>query len=124
MSIRTRRWNDPREPDDGRRILVCRFRPRALPRSQETWDEWIAALGPSRELHAQIHGKQGAPIAWSDFRARYLEEMKAERPRIEALAARVRAGETITLLCSRQCVDETRCHRTLLQQLLQKAVAR
>src|SRR3954462_847687 len=24
MPIRTRRWNDPREPDDGFRLLVCR----------------------------------------------------------------------------------------------------
>ena len=30
MPIRTRRWCDPAEPDDGLRILICRYRPRAL----------------------------------------------------------------------------------------------
>lgn len=124
MPIRTRRWNDPREPGDGLRLLVCRYRPRALPKAQETWDGWTAALGPSRALHADLHGKNGPPIGWAAFRARYLEEMRAQQPLIDALAARVEAGETVTLLCSRQCEDERRCHRTLLRALVEEAVAR
>ena len=32
MPIRTRRWNDPPEPGEGLRILVCRYRPRASAR--------------------------------------------------------------------------------------------
>jgi len=40
------------------------------------------------------------------------------------LAARVRQGETITLLCSSACVDESRCHRSLLRELIESAVAR
>jgi uncharacterized protein YeaO (DUF488 family) len=124
MPIRTKRCNDRHEPEDGFRLLICRYRPRALPKSQETWDAWTPALGPSRALHADFYGKHGPPIDWREFRARYLEEIEAERPRIDALAERVRAGETITLLCSRQCEDEERCHRTLLRQLIGKAVAR
>ena len=124
MPIRTRRWNDPPEPGDGFRLLVCRYRPRALPRAQETWDAWTPALGPSRALHADWHGKNGPPIGWPEFRRRYLAEMGAQRQQISALAARVKAGETVSLLCSRQCVDSRRCHRTLLRGLLEKAVAR
>lgn len=124
MPIRTRRWNDPRAPTDGFRLLVCRYRPRALPKAQETWDAWTPALGPSRALHADFYGKNGPPLAWPRFRARYLEEMRAQRPAIDELAARVRAGETLTLLCSRQCEDERRCHRTLLRALVEEAVAR
>ncbi len=30
MPIRTKRWNDPRDPGDGFRLLVCRYRPRGL----------------------------------------------------------------------------------------------
>jgi uncharacterized protein YeaO (DUF488 family) len=45
--LRTKRWNDPSEPDDGLRLLVCRYRPRALPKAKETWDEWWRELAPS-----------------------------------------------------------------------------
>src|SRR5579872_2276674 len=46
--IRTRRWNDPKKKGDGMRLLVCRYRPRALPKSDETWDLWWSHLGPSK----------------------------------------------------------------------------
>lgn len=45
--VRTRRWDDPKQPGEGTRILVCRFRPRALKKQDETWDEWWRDLGPS-----------------------------------------------------------------------------
>lgn len=121
--LRTRRWNDPALPDDGWRLLVCRYRPRALPKAQETWNAWWPQVGPSRALHAAFYGKDGAPLGWEDYRARYLEEMKEQGARIADLAARVRRGETVTLLCSRACEDETHCHRSLLRHLIERAVA-
>jgi uncharacterized protein YeaO (DUF488 family) len=123
MPIRTKRWNDPREPGDGFRLLVCRYRPRALPKALETWDAWAPTLGPSRQLHAEFYGKHGPPLDWPVYRARYLAEIEAQRPRIEELAARVRSGETVTLLCSKACEDERHCHRTLLRGLIEEAVA-
>jgi hypothetical protein len=45
--------------------------------------------------------------------------MLAQRHKIKALADRVRAGETITLLCSSQCTREDRCHRSLLKGLIE-----
>jgi uncharacterized protein YeaO (DUF488 family) len=79
-------------------------------------------VGPSRALHADFYGKNGPPISWPQYRARYLAEMKAQKARIAEIAARVRAGETITLLCSRACEDESHCHRSLLRDLIEKAV--
>ena len=122
MPIKTKRWNDPIEPDDGFRLLVCRYRPRALPKAQETWDAWDKDLGPSRGLHADFYDKHGPPIDWAAYKHRYLAEMVARRARIAALAARVASGEIITLLCSGACVDAERCHRTLLKELVEKAV--
>jgi uncharacterized protein YeaO (DUF488 family) len=124
MPIRTRRWNDRRLPGDGLRLLVCRYRPRGVRKADETWDEWDPDLGPSRALHAAVYGKDGPPISWNEYRKRYLAEVVAQRPRIEELARRVRAGETITLLCSSACEDEERCHRSLLRELIENAVAR
>jgi uncharacterized protein YeaO (DUF488 family) len=118
--IRTRRWNDPKQASDGFRLLVCRYRPRGVKTEEETWDAWDPNLGPSKALHAAYFGKGGAPIGWDEYRARYLEEMKEQAYRLTALANRVRAGETITLLCSSHCTDETRCHRTLLAELISR----
>ncbi len=125
MPIKTKRWDDDKEPDDGWRILTCRYRPRALPKADETWDNWYSKLGPSRELHADYYGKHGPPIGWEEFRERYLkemEQMETEHGFIDQLADLVAEGKTITLLCSSACTDASQCHRTLLKQLIEERV--
>jgi uncharacterized protein YeaO (DUF488 family) len=123
MPIKTKRWCDPKKKSDGYRLLICRYRPRALPKSEETWDNWIKELGPSKELHAAFYGKHGqTPIGWEEYRRRYLEEMKGMEEIIDELAALVAEGKTITLLCSSACEDEMHCHRTLLRQLIEARV--
>jgi uncharacterized protein YeaO (DUF488 family) len=127
MPIKTKRWDDRREADDGFRLLICRYRPRALPKAKETWDLWWSHLGPSKELHAAFYGKHGqTPIGWEEYRRRYLEEMQGEdaRASIGILAEKVAAGRTITLLCSSACEDASHCHRTLLRELIEAQVAR
>jgi uncharacterized protein YeaO (DUF488 family) len=121
LQIKTKRWDDPKEPDDGFRLLVCRYRPRALPKADETWDAWWKELGPSTKLHAAYWGKGQAPIGWDEYRRRYLEEMAAEGQKIAWLARSAARGQTLTLLCSSACTDENRCHRTLLRDLIQRA---
>jgi uncharacterized protein YeaO (DUF488 family) len=121
MPIRTRRWNDPGEPDDGFRLLITRYRPRGVSKADETWDEWIPKLGPSAALHANVYGKHGSPIGWPAYRARYLAEQRGNRAIIEDLARRSKAGETITLLCSSACERESRCHRSVLRELIEAA---
>jgi uncharacterized protein YeaO (DUF488 family) len=122
-SIRTKRWNDPVEPDDGQRILVCRYRPRGVRKEDETWQQWLADLGPSKELHAAVYGKnRAAPLAWPAYRNAYLLEMKKQGQAIAELARRVKAGQTITLLCSSACEREDRCHRSLLKQLIEREI--
>ena len=128
VPIRTKRWNDAPAPDDGLRVLVCRYRPRGMRKDQEPWDAWMEDLGPSRELHAAFYGKEQEPIEWPEYRRRYLEEMMQPSGRgtamLGALAVRVAAGETVTLLCSSACVDAQRCHRTLLADLIERAAER
>src|SRR3954464_11947886 len=119
-TIKTKRWDDPRDADDGFRLLVTRYRPRGLAKALETWDAWNPNLGPSRELHAAAYGKGGLQYSWEDYRRRYLSEMKSQTAAIEELAKRIGGGETITLLCSSQCVRESRCHRSLLRELIEK----
>lgn len=125
MSIRTKRWDDPRQADDGTRILITCYRPRGLRKADETWDVWLPHFGPSNDLHAAVYGKRGRmPINWSTYRSLYLNEMLRQRDAIRELAERVRRGETITLLYSSACVRESRCHRSLLKELIEGEVAK
>lgn len=143
MPIRTKRWNDPVESDDGFRLLICRIRPRGVAKANETWDAWWPDLGPSRELLDAFHGKSpgsgrhragsgeagvarraaAAPLDWPTYQRRYLDEMRGPGQvwRIRDLAQRSAGGETITLLCSAACTDPARCHRTLLAGLIHGA---
>ena len=114
VPLRTKRWCHPIDADDGLRLLVCRYRPRALPKEKETWDAWWAQLGPSRALHADFYGKHGPPIGWGEYRRRYLAEIASSQELIDELARRIATGSTVTLLCSSACVDPEHCHRTLL----------
>ena len=126
MPLKTKRWNDPREPDDGFRLLICRYRPRALPKKDETWHTWCSDLGPSKDLHAAFYGKHGQlPINWTEYRRRYLEEMKGpeQEELIAGLAELLAEGKSITLLCSSACEDESHCHRSLLRQLIEERAA-
>jgi uncharacterized protein YeaO (DUF488 family) len=120
--IKAKRWNDPIDPKDGFRLLISRYRPRALKKENETWDAWDAELGPSRELHADFYGKHGPPIDHDTYVKRYLAEMKKQTARIEALARRVKDGEVITLLCSSACTDPKKCHRSLLRELITRSM--
>jgi uncharacterized protein YeaO (DUF488 family) len=119
MPLKTKRWNDPAEPGDGFRVLICRYRPRALPKKDETWDVWYPDLGPSKELHGRFYGKSGPPLSWDEYQRLYLGEMQGQGKRIARLAELVAEGQTVTLLCSSACEDPARCHRTLLRQLIE-----
>lgn len=121
MPLKTKRWCDPVEPDDGLRVLVCRYRPRGLPKAKETWNVWMRDLGPSPGLFDAFFGKGQTPITLDQYKERYVEEMQAQREKIEELVARVDRGESVTLLCSRDCILPPICHRTVLAELIDKA---
>ncbi len=123
-TIRTKRWCDTKQDDDGIKILICRYRPRALPKKDETWTIWRKDLGPSKELHAAFYGKQGKEkVTLEEYTRRYLDEMKAQEDEIAFLAEQVASGKTITLMCSSACEDETHCHRSLLKRLIEERLA-
>ncbi len=121
MPIKTKRWNDPVEPDDGFRLLITRYRPRGVSKADETWDQWLPKFGPSKALHAQVYTKTSSPISWPAYLAKYRVEQRANADMIGELAARSKAGEAITLLCSSACDRESRCHRSILKELIENA---
>jgi uncharacterized protein YeaO (DUF488 family) len=121
MPVRTKRWNESPSPSDGYRLLICRYRPRGVRKQDEPWEAWCPALAPSRELHAAAYGKAGPALDFQEYARRFRAEMEPRGYWLSGFADRVRAGDTITLLCSSACTDEARCHRSIVKELIEAA---
>lgn len=127
MPVFTKRISEPPTRADGTRILITRYRPRAVRRGAESWAQWDKRLAPSTALLDAYLGKKRsktgvtkglAPITWREFRTRFRRELREPQAAaaLEELRQRAAGGETVTLLC--YCEDESHCHRTLVLELL------
>ena len=94
MDVRLKRVYEPAASEDGYRVLIDRLWPRGVSRERAQLDEWERALPPSSQLR-QWFGHE--PSRFEEFRQRYLEELRNERPRIARLRRRARDG-TLTLV--------------------------
>ena len=108
MPLKTKRWNEPIEPDDGFRLLITRYRPRGVSKADETWNQWRPELA-RRELHAAVYTETSSPIPWPQYRRHYLQEQRKNSAIIEdltvprggrgddhaALLLRLRAGKPL-----------------------------
>ena len=106
---------DPKSPNDGLRVLVMRYWPRGI--KKDKVDVWFKDLGTSEGL---IKEWKSGTISWLEFRKAYLVEVKGQSKRaiIRELAKRAKT-EKVTLLCG--CRDQTRCHRAILKELIERA---
>ena len=129
MSIRIVRLGSPREKDEGLRIGTVRRPPRGVPKSEyasrDLYDVWFPNLAPSEELLREARAAQSDgwdEQSWKAFRRRYLAEMKAPGPRRDLdLLAAFSKHANFSVGC--YCEDESRCHRSILRGLLEKAGA-
>jgi uncharacterized protein YeaO (DUF488 family) len=94
--IRLKRAYEPAVPSDGYRVLIDRLWPRGLSREHAKLDEWDRDLAPSAQLRRWFGHE---PSRFDDFRRRYIEELRDQRPRLAALRRRAREG-TLTLVYS------------------------
>jgi uncharacterized protein YeaO (DUF488 family) len=120
VSVRIVRLGNPRAGNEGLRIGTVRRPPRGIPRdehaSRDLYDVWFPNLAPSEVLLKQGLAVQDAR-GWAAFRRRYLAEMKspAARHDLELLAA-LSHQTNFSVGC--YCADESRCHRSILRELL------
>jgi uncharacterized protein YeaO (DUF488 family) len=94
IDVRIKRAYEPAISSDGRRVLVDRLWPRGVSRERAKLDGWEKALAPSTELR-QWFGHE--PRRFEEFRRRYIEELRDQRPRLTALRRQARTG-TVTLV--------------------------
>jgi uncharacterized protein YeaO (DUF488 family) len=122
MTLHIVRLGSSRKRDEGVRIGTVRRPPRGVPKSRyasEDWyDVWLPDLSPSPELFKAVHS-----IPWKTFVRRFRGEMNqpAQRRMLDVFAALSHSAD-FSIGC--YCEDESRCHRSVLRELLADRGAR
>lgn len=126
MAVRVVRLGSARARDEGLRIGTVRRPPRGVSKKdfarRDFFDVWLPELAPSAPTVSWALAAPWTPAQWRRFARRYRREMRepAVRRLIATLAALSRQTN-FSVGC--YCLDETRCHRTLLRDLLEEAGA-
>jgi len=122
MAIRIVQLGSPRLPGEGPRLGTVRRPPRGVPKaehaSRDFYDVWLPELAPSEALVKQA---RQAPDenAWRGFVRRYRAEMKRpQADRLLALLAALSHESSLSVGC--YCAEESRCHRSVLRELLRE----
>lgn len=122
MAIRVVRLGTRRARGEGLRLGTVRRPPRGVPKTdyakRDFYDVWVPELAPSAALVKKAHGATD-DTWWRSFEKRYRAEMKQPRAaRTLALLALLSRQTNFSVGC--YCANESRCHRSVLKQLLRQ----
>ena len=122
MTLRVVRLGTPRQAGEGLRFGTVRRPPRGVPKARHARDDWydlwLPELAPSEALVKQAQ-RAGSPKDWAAFGRKYRREMAApDKARLLALLAALSASANFSVGC--YCEDESRCHRSVLRELLRE----
>ncbi len=120
MAVRIVRLGTPRAPGEGLRIGTVRRPPRGVPKerfaSDDWYDVWYPNLAPSVET-MQLGLAAKTDKEWTTFTRRYKAEMgQPDASRTLDLLAALSREASFSVGC--YCELESRCHRSLLRELL------
>jgi len=93
--ITIKRIYEPKNPQDGCRVLVDRLWPRGVSKEKAALDLWMKDIGPSTELR-QWFGHD--PNKWADFQKKYRAELKAKSEMLDELRKLAKEHNRLTLL--------------------------
>jgi uncharacterized protein YeaO (DUF488 family) len=118
--IRVVRLGTKRAPGEGPRLGTVRRPPRGVPKARfarDAWyDAWLPELAPSEALVKQALRAE-TEKEWNAFAAKYRREMAAPGPsRLLELLALLSRTTNFSVGC--YCEDESRCHRSVLREIL------
>ena len=120
MAIRIVRLGTPRAKGEGLRLGTVRRPPRGVPKSdfakRDFYDTWLPNLAPSAPLMAEGQAAE-TDKDWAVFKRKFTAEMKEPGAShlLDMLAA-MSHQTSFSLGC--YCEDESRCHRSVLRELL------
>lgn len=120
MAIFVVRLGTPRRKGEGVRIGTVRRPPRGVSKVDyaklDYYDVWFPNLAPSAELVHQAMAAEDEK-SWATFRRNFRKEMSApERSRDLDVLAALSHHTNLSVGC--YCEDESRCHRSVLRELL------
>ena len=120
MAIRIVRLGTERVPNEGLRIGTVRRPPRGVPKSKFSsgnwYDVWFPNLAPSPKT-VKLALSSETQRQWSGFVKKYRAEMASpENSRVLDVLAALSHEANFSVGC--YCEDESRCHRSVLRQLL------
>jgi uncharacterized protein YeaO (DUF488 family) len=121
MAVRVVRLGSPRATKEGLRLGTVRRPPRGVLKaetaSRDFYDVWLPDLAPSEPLLKRAHAAGDDLGRWKGFVSRYRSEMKRPEARrlLDLLAA---LSHTTDFSVGCYCADESRCHRSILRELL------
>lgn len=120
MSLHIVRLGTARIRNEGLRLGTVRRPPRGVPKSQfasQNWyDVWFPNLAPSVET-MKLGLSATTPAQWSAFSRKYRAEMSNPSAKHD-LALLAALSHTTNFSVGCYCEDESRCHRSLLGELL------
>jgi uncharacterized protein YeaO (DUF488 family) len=126
LTIRIVQLGAPRQPDEGPRLGTVRRPPRGVKKidyaRRDFFDLWFPDLAPSASLLSWARAHPLSEARWRTFARRYRREMRQPVPRrVIPLLAAMSATSNFSVGCF--CPDESRCHRSILRELLVEAGA-
>jgi uncharacterized protein YeaO (DUF488 family) len=120
MTLRIVRLGTPRAKGEGTRIGTVRRPPRGVKKeryARDDWyDVWYPELSPSPALVARAL-KAETEAEWKGFVSRFKAEMAKPGPS-HALDLLARLSHQSNLSVGCYCENESRCHRSVLRDLL------
>ena len=126
MAIRIVKLGSRRATNEGLRIGTVRRPPRGVPKSEfasrDFYDVWLPNLAPSEALLKMALAAEDER-SWRVFKKRYRAEMnRPDARRVLDLLAALSRSSNFSVGC--YCQDESRCHRSVLRELLSERNAR
>lgn len=120
MPVHIVRLGTPRKAGEGVRLGTVRRPPRGVPKERfaddDWYDVWLPTLAPTAELMREGRASETAS-QWRSFARRFRAQMSdPEAKHVLDVLAALSHSASFSVGC--YCEDESRCHRSLLRELL------
>jgi uncharacterized protein YeaO (DUF488 family) len=126
MAVRVVQLGQPRTSGEGLRLGAVRRPPRGVRKEQyaslDFFDVWMPELAPSAPLVSWALSEPWTDKRWAKYERSYRSEMKKPAPaRLLSLLSALSRQTDFSVGC--YCENESRCHRSILRELLRDAGA-
>jgi uncharacterized protein YeaO (DUF488 family) len=126
MTIRIVRLGSLRERNEGLRVGTVRRPPRGVRKedyaAKNIYDVWFPNLAPSESLLKEAL-QMSDEKSWKAFKRKFIAEMKSPGAKRDLdLIAALSHQTNFSIGC--YCRDESRCHRSILKELLEQRGAK